>query len=101
MLLADSFILLFVGIFIYWVFNRTNLLVVHRFDVIYTLLMYVLLSFIGSRCFRTYAGILRYSSFIDLVNCMNLSFISVRIRTATTTRMAIHGSFSQTTGARQ
>ena len=60
-LLADSFILLFVGIFIYWVFNRTNLLVVHRFDVIYTLLMYVVLSFIGSRCFRTYAGILRYS----------------------------------------
>lgn len=76
-LLADSFILLFVGIFIYWVFNRTNLLVVHRFDVIYTLLMYVLLSFIGSRCFRTYAGILRYSSFIDLVHVGYANIISL------------------------
>ena len=76
-LLADSFILLFVGIFIYWVFNRTNLLVVHRFDVIYTLLMYVLLSFIGARCFRTYAGILRYSSFIDLVHVGYANIISL------------------------
>ena len=76
-LLADSFILLFVGIFIYWVFNRTNLLVVHRFDVIYTLLMYVLLNFIGSRCFRTYAGILRYSSFIDLVHVGYANIISL------------------------
>ena len=76
-LLADSFILLFVGIFIYWVFNRTNLLVVHRFDVIYTLLMYVVLSFIGSRCFRTYAGILRYSSFIDLVHVGYANIISL------------------------
>ena len=76
-LLADSFILLFVGIFIYWVFNRTNLLVVHRFDVIYTLLMYVVLNFIGSRCFRTYAGILRYSSFIDLVHVGYANIISL------------------------
>ncbi len=76
-LLADSFILLFVGIFIYWVFNRTNLLVVHRFDVIYTLLMYVVLSFIGSRCFRTYAGILRYSSFIDLMHVGYANIISL------------------------
>ena len=76
-LLADSFILLFVGIFIYWVFNRTNLLVVHRFDVIYTLLMYVTLSFIGARCFRTYAGILRYSSFIDLVHVAYANLVSL------------------------
>ena len=76
-LLADSSILFIVGVFIYWMFNRTNLLVVHRFDVIYTLLMYVLLSFIGARCFRTYAGILRYSSFIDLVHVAYANIISL------------------------
>jgi FlaA1/EpsC-like NDP-sugar epimerase len=38
----------------------------HRFDVLYTSLFYVVISWIGARVFRTYSGVVRYSSFVDL-----------------------------------
>ena len=38
----------------------------HRFDVLYTSLFYVVVSWIGARVFRTYSGVVRYSSFVDL-----------------------------------
>lgn len=41
--------------------------------------MYVMLSFIGARIFRTYAGILRYSSFIDLVHVAYANAISLAL----------------------
>jgi FlaA1/EpsC-like NDP-sugar epimerase len=52
----------------YWAFNRTLLLFDNRFAVFYTALMYGLLSCVGAKVFRTYSGVLRYSSFVDLVH---------------------------------
>ena len=66
-LLFDSSALLVSGVLVYWIFNRTGQLVDHRFGILHTLLAYVLLSFVGFRVFRTYSGILRYSSFVDLM----------------------------------
>jgi FlaA1/EpsC-like NDP-sugar epimerase len=54
------------GIFSYWLFNKTNALVEHRFNVLNTLLIYIALSWVGFRLFHTYSGIVRYSSFVDL-----------------------------------
>ena len=64
--LIDSIIVLFSGLFTYWIFNRTMEMFTHRFDVLYTSLFYVVVSWIGARVFRTYSGVVRYSSFVDL-----------------------------------
>ena len=64
--LFDCFLMLLSGIFSYWLFNKTNALVEHRFNVLNTLLIYIALSWVGFRLFHTYSGIVRYSSFVDL-----------------------------------
>ena len=55
------------GIFVFWLFNKTDTLIANRFNVFNTLLLYTLLSWVGFRVFHTYSGIIRYSSFVDLI----------------------------------
>ena len=81
-LLADCVLLFLSGLVVYWVFNRTGILVMHRFGVFYTLLMYVVLSMVGARIFRTYAGIVRYSSFVDLMNVAYANAVSLLLAIA-------------------
>ena len=64
--LIDSIIVLLSGLLTYWVFNRTMEMFTHRIEVLYTCLLYVVISWISARAFRTYTGVLRYSSFVDL-----------------------------------
>ena len=66
--LLDCAIVLVCGLLSFWVFNRTVMLFMERFDVLFTVLAFVLLSAISARLFRTYSGIVRYSSFVDLLN---------------------------------
>lgn len=66
MFLIDTAIIFFSGLFTYWIFNKTGAFIDHRFELLYTLLLYVLLTCVGFRIFHTYSGILRYSSFVDL-----------------------------------
>ena len=79
MILADSVIVLFSCIFTYWVFNRVDKLFYHRFDVLYTSIIYMAVSWIGSRSFQTYLGVVRYSSFVDLLKVSYANFVSVII----------------------
>ena len=65
--IIDSVIVFLSGVFTYWVFNKTNALVDYRFEVINTMLVYVVFSWVGFRLFSTYSGIVRYSSFVDLM----------------------------------
>ena len=51
----------------YWVFNRTGLMFAERYTVLYSAIGYALLSSIGALVFKTYIGIVRYSSFVDLL----------------------------------
>jgi len=66
-LIADCLFVFFSGIFTYWIFNKTAVLFDHRFAVIYTMLIYTVFAVVGFRAFRTYSGIIRYSSFVDLL----------------------------------
>ena len=66
-LLMDSLALLLSGLFTYWVFHRTLVMFDLRFAVVYTLLIYWVFALVGFRTFRTYAGVVRYSSFVDLM----------------------------------
>ena len=65
--LVDSIIMLCSLLFAYWLFNRTLNTFEHRFGVMYSTLLFVLVSWIGARIFRTYLGVVRYSSFVDLL----------------------------------
>ena len=66
-LLIDSVIVFLSSLFVYWVSNRTGTMFEHRYAVLYTALLYTALSWIGAKIFKTYLGIVRYSSFVDLL----------------------------------
>ena len=64
--ILDGIILFLSGLISHAVFNY-GLLIDGRFGMLMnTILLFVVLSFIGTRVFYTYSGILRYSSFVDL-----------------------------------
>jgi len=67
-LVADSVIVFLAGLLTYWLYRRTGVLVEHRFEVTYTLILYVFFSLIGAKLFSTYSGIVRFSSFVDLLS---------------------------------
>lgn len=78
-LLIDALIIFTSGIFVYWLFNRTMLVVEYRFQLIYTMLLYIAISMIGFKLFRTYSGIMRYSSFVDLQRVATANILSMVI----------------------
>lgn len=65
--LFDMLIVFLSALGVYWVFYRTGVMFAERFSVLYTALTYSLLSSIGAHIFKTYSGIVRYSSFVDLM----------------------------------
>ena len=76
-LIADCFIVFFSGVLTYWLFNKTMIMIEHRFDVLYTLVVYVVLSMLSARVFSTYSGILRYSSFVDLLHVAYANLLTI------------------------
>lgn len=75
----DSAILFLSGVYSFWFSNLTLKLVEFRFEVIDTMLLEVLISWIGFRLFNTYAGIVRYSSFNDLLRVAYANAVSLVI----------------------
>ena len=74
--LLDCGILMVSGMMVYWVFNRIGL-IEDFWKVLNTLILYILLSLVGFRLFHTYTGIMRYSSFVDLVRVIYSNGISL------------------------
>ena len=74
---VDSIIVLLSGLFTYWVFNRTLETFTHRYSVLYSVLFLVAFSWIGARSFRTYLGVVRYSSFVDLMRIAYANLVSI------------------------
>ena len=79
MLLVDSCILVASGLLIYWVLHRTQNIFDNRIEVFYSLLVYMLVSWIGARLFHTYQGVIRYSSFVDLIHLAYANLLSLLI----------------------
>lgn len=77
--LLDSVIVFLSLLFIYWVFNRTRNMFDYRFAVLYTSLFYTVLSWVGARVFSTYLGVVRYSSFVDLLQVAYANVVSLFI----------------------
>ena len=78
-LLLDCVLLFLSGLLVYWTFNRTLEMFESRFQVLYTMFVYVLLGVVGFRLFRTYAGVVRYSSFVDLMRVGMGSVVSMML----------------------
>ncbi len=66
MLILDTLIVFFSGIFVYYLFHRGYQTLVDFVPLTRTLLVYLVLTVLCFRLFRTYSGILRFSSFVDL-----------------------------------
>ena len=79
MLMMDSCILVASGLLIYWVLHRTQSIFDNRIEVFYSLLLYMLVSWIGARLFHTYQGVIRYSSFVDLMHLAYANLLSLLI----------------------
>ena len=66
-MLADAAIVFGCGVLTYWISSNSQITYEHHQDVFISALIYAAISFIGARMFRTYSGVLRYSSFVDLM----------------------------------
>ena len=66
-LLLDSLILLFTSVFIYWCFYRGLALQQNFWPLMRLLCLCLVVHFVFFAAFRTYSGIIRYSSFNDLL----------------------------------
>ena len=75
----DMLILLLSGIVSYWIFSDWTRLTTRMPTLLASLLVYVALSVVGIRYFHTYAGIVRYSSFVDLMRVAYANIVSVAL----------------------
>jgi FlaA1/EpsC-like NDP-sugar epimerase len=66
-LLIDCIILLFSSIVVYWAFYSASFLVGNFLPLMRVMLIYLAVTCIFYRVFKTYTGIIRYSSFSDLI----------------------------------
>lgn len=86
-LLLDCAILFLSGVFVYWCFNRGTALQLNFWPLTNLMLLCVGVHFIFFATFRTYSGIIRYSSFNDLIRvalamgCSALAVIAVHFFT--------------------
>ena len=76
-LILDMVVLLLAGLFTYWIFIYRRRVEVDVLMLTRTLAMYVLPSLIGARMFHTYSGIIRYSSFVDLMRVAYANAVSL------------------------
>ena len=65
--LADTVIVFLSTASVHWAFHRMGAGPAHGLTLLHTMLLYSLLSVIGSRAFRTYSGVVRFSGFVDLL----------------------------------
>ena len=76
-LLIDAFIVFVSCVFCYWVQNRSVVLLTHRDSVLITSVFYALLYWVGARIFRTYSGVVRYSSLVDLMKVAYANLVTL------------------------
>ena len=77
LLLMDMVLVVVSGLLTYWAFNRTGAMFEARHELFLTIMAIALLSVMGARLFRTYSGILRYSSFVDLIHVAYANGVSL------------------------
>ena len=67
------------GIFVFWMFFHGAVSPQHIVLLSKTIFMYMIFNLIGFRIFRTYSGIIRYSSFVDLQRVVLAMLLSLAV----------------------
>ena len=75
--LIDCAIVILSGFLVFWIFNDAATVYENTFQIINTMLCFVLLCIPGFRIFHTYSGFMRYSSFIDLMRVVYGNLVSL------------------------
>ena len=78
-LILDFLLLMLAGFLTYWIFIYRQQIGFDQSMLLQTLLMYSLPSIIGAKIFRTYSGIIRYSTFVDLTRVAYANQLSLII----------------------
>ena len=76
-LVMDVLIVFLSAVFLFWARYRTQALFEGRWELLCTAGTYALLSLVGARIFRTYSGVLRYSSFVDLMRVVYANVVTL------------------------
>ena len=66
-LMVDCAIVGFAGLFVFWMFHKPIYVAFYLNEAVHSVILYILLSVIGFKCFHTYSSVIRYSSFVDLM----------------------------------
>ena len=78
-ILMDTAIVFAACVFSFWVSKRTAVMMENHIFVLYTAALYALLSWVGARIFKTYSGVVRYSSFVDLMKVGEANVVSMAL----------------------
>lgn len=66
-ILIDCLIVYGSAFVVYWIFHKGSQTQLHFYSISYVMLLYLLISIVTFRVFHTYSGVIRYSSFVDLM----------------------------------
>lgn len=77
LLIADTAIVFMSCLFSYWVYNKSFGIHIHHAELFYTAFFFAIVSWIGARVFHTYSGVVRYSSFVDLLHVFYANVLNV------------------------
>lgn len=66
-IILDSIIIYGSAFIVYWIFHKGSQTQLHFYSISSVMLLYLIISLITFRIFHTYAGVMRYSSFVDLL----------------------------------
>ena len=77
--LFDCAIVLFSGVITFWALHGITYTINHFTPLMSTLGIYMLISVIGFKLLRTYSGIIRYSSFVDLQRVATANVLSLAV----------------------
>ena len=75
----DCLMTFLAGLIVFWAYHRVGYNIAHFWGIVHSILIYVLIATIGFRVFKTYSGVLRYSSFVDLRSVANANLFSFAI----------------------
>ena len=67
------------GLIVFWAYHNTLYNIAHFWGIVHTIFIYVFIAMIGFRTFRTYSGVLRYSSFVDLQHIAYANILSLMV----------------------
>ena len=75
----DCLMTFLAGLIVFWAYHRVGYNIAHFWGIVHSILIYVLIAMIGFRVFKTYSGVLRYSSFVDLQQVAYANILSLLV----------------------